>query len=509
MYTLRHYQERAVDLLRQSIRKGNKRLILCSPTASGKTVMASHIIDRTVKNGHQVLFLAHRRELVHQCSEKLTENGIRHGIIMAGEKEGKDVYAPVQVASKDTLHARAVRRQVMDMPDAALVVVDEAHRSRAKSFTDLIEHYPDAVVLGLTATPARKDGRGLGDIYTDLVVAASYEELILEGSLVSTRVFAPYVPDLKGVMTSGGDYVEKQLSERMNKQQLVGDIVQTWLEKGEDRQTIVFASGVAHSMHICEEFLKAGVEAEHLDGTTEILVRDESLRRFRTGQYRIITNCAVLTEGWDMPVCSCAVLARPTRSIVLYRQMAGRIQRPDPDSGKTDALILDHSGAVFMHGFPDEDMDWVLEKTQKVSSAKAQQRERGEKVLVRCPNCHFMYEWQPHCPQCGAPAPKKKPRNVRIKKGDLVEIQRRRREQSTQEEKQYWWNKHCFGPAMGKNLKIGAAAHMYKQRYGVWPNSDLIGLPRGKEEWNMRARDFYQLLVRERPEQLPRVRGWT
>jgi len=391
----------------------------------------------------------------------------------------------------------------MDLPEASLLVLDECHRSRSQSWIDLIESYPKAILLGLTATPARKDGKGLGDIYSDLVIAASYEELIAEGSLVPTRIFAPFVPDLKGVRSAGGDYIEKELVPRMDKPKLVGDIVETWEKYADDRPTVVFASGVAHSMHICEQFNKNGIPAEHIDGDTETVIRDEALARFRQGRYAVLTNCAVLTEGWDMPRCSCAVLARPTKSIVLYRQMAGRIQRPDPESGKTDCLILDHSGAVFQHGFPDDDMEWVLSKSEKASSARSEQREREGKTIVTCPECGRAYEWQPTCPECGCPAPKRKSKPVKVKKGQLQEVQRKRAQVATQAERQAKWNSFV-GVCIGRGLKIKCASGMYKSYYGVYPNNGIRGLPRGTREWNMGGLDFYRHLQETRPHELTR-----
>jgi superfamily II DNA or RNA helicase len=229
----------------------------------------------------------------------------------------------------------------MAPPPADLVVVDEAHHVLAQSYKRILEIYPRAIVLGLTATPCRGDGRGLGNAFDVLIEAASVGDLVEQKYLVPTVVYAPVRPDLTGIQVKRGDYVEEQLAARMNTAQLVGDIVEHWHRLAGPRRTVVFATGVGHSRHIRDEFRRAGVLAEHLDGSTPTDERDRILAQLAAGQIDVVTNAMVLTEGWDSPSVSCLVLARPTKSLGLYRQMVGRVLRPAP--GKTDALILDHA----------------------------------------------------------------------------------------------------------------------------------------------------------------------
>ena len=183
--------------------------------------------------------------------------------------------------------------------------------------------------------------------------------MIEQKHLVKTRTYAPGDIDLDGVETRVGDYVENQLAERMDRADLVGDIIGHWHKYGGRRKTVCFAVNVAHSVHIRDEFIKSGVKAEHIDGSTPKPERDAVLARLAAGQTELVTNCAVLTEGWDMPQVSCCILARPTKRIGLYRQMIGRVLRPAP--GKTNAIVLDHSGAVFRHGFVEDRVEWTLE----------------------------------------------------------------------------------------------------------------------------------------------------
>ena len=180
--------------------------------------------------------------------------------------------------------------------------------------------------------------------------------------MVKTRVYAPVDPDLRAE-TRVGDYVETQLAERMDRVDLIGDIVTHWHKYGERQKTVCFAVNVQHSLHIRDEFLKSGVRAAHVDGTMPKANRDAVLGQLASGELELITNCMVLTEGWDMPEVSCCILARPTKKMGLYRQMVGRVLRPAP--GKTNATVLDHSGAVFRHGFVEDRGDWTLDPDKR------------------------------------------------------------------------------------------------------------------------------------------------
>ena len=495
-YTLRPYQERGVVDLRAAVREiGTNgvfpRIILCAATGSGKTVIACHLIELALGKGASILFLTHRRELIFQCAGKLSENGVDHGIILAGHP--RSPAARVQIASKDTLYSRAIRREIMILPPARLVVVDECHRSMAPTFLDIMKNYPDAVILGLTATPARKDGKALGEFWQRIVNVASYAELIECGALVPTRVWAPTKPNLEHVNIIGGDYNEKQLAVAMNKARLVGSIFHTWEKLAKTRPTVIFASGVDHSRHIQKRFEAEGIRCEHLDGKTDLEARREILERLHRGEIDVLTNCAVCTEGWDEPRVSCVVIARPTKSLVLYRQMSGRAMRPF--EGKSDCLVIDHSGCVYEHGFPDDDCDWDLETHSKKAREKGK-AERQDRATI-CPECKYVYHEEPECPNCGEPRPERKPRYVRMKPGELREIERRNAYgESTHEQRQKAWE-DAVGVAIGRNQKIGAALHIYRNRYGQLPwnaSPSLRFIPRGAD-WQLSAREFYRKVI--------------
>jgi DNA repair protein RadD len=404
---LRPYQALVIAEFQRCVERGDRSILLVAPTGSGKTVIGAAIINCAIALGHRVLVIAHRREIITQTRDKLVANGVNPGIVLAGFETELRPYANVQVAGIQTLHARAIRSNRMPMPAATYLIIDEAHHARASSYQKVLDAYPDAVVIGLTATPVRGDGRGLGNIFETMVEAPQIAELIKQGHLVPTKVYAPVDRDVaKGVQTQTGDYVVSALSARMNTDQLVGDVVADWLRHGERRRTVAFAVDVAHSVHIRNAFLEFDVRAEHLDGSTPKTERDAILARLASGETEVVSNCAVLTEGWDMPAVGCLILARPTRQLGLYRQMVGRVLRPA--EGKIDAIILDHSGAVYRHGLPEDHIEWTLDIDRRAENPTQARRERGEEPKLReCPSCKTVMA-APPCHACGwMPAPRR------------------------------------------------------------------------------------------------------
>jgi superfamily II DNA or RNA helicase len=352
--TLRPYQ---VDIIEQVAKL--ERPFIPLPTGGGKTVIASAIIEEAIRHGLRVLFVVHRRELVIQASGKLLAAGVDHAILM-GSETSEYIGQRCIVASIQTLYARAFRNKRIELPKADIIFFDEAHHCRARTYVEIRKAYPHAKIIGLSATPARGDGLGLGgELFSDLVKVPTYAELIEHKYLVPPIVYAPVIPDLKGVRTlDTGDYSPSELEERMNTRQLVGGIVENWHKLGENRSTFVFTSGVKHSVHLRDEFRIAGVAAEHIDAKTPLPERKRIVADFKAGVVKVLTNCMIFTEGFDEPSASCLILARPTKLLTMYRQMAGRVLRPHP--GKADAIVLDHRRAVYRHGYPDNEIHWVL-----------------------------------------------------------------------------------------------------------------------------------------------------
>ena len=331
----------------------------------------------------------------------------------------------------------------------------------------IIDLYPNAIIIGLTATPCRGDGRGLGGFFQTMVECPSVAALISAGYLVGTRVYAPTIPDLKGVRVKMGDYVESQLAEQMDKPKLTGDIIGHWHKLAQRRPTVVFATNVSHSVHIRDEFRNSGVICEHLDGSTPVEDRDAILSRLARGEVEIVTNCAVLTEGWDCPSVSCLVLARPTKSIGLYRQMVGRCLRPSP--GKDHALILDHAGATFAHGFAEDDVVWTLQEDDKAVNVSHARRgsSPGMPKLVQCPECMaVMFEGR-GCQSCGW-RPRPRAQAVNVRDGVLGEVGRDREAHAKPENRRLFYCRLLW-IARDRSYREGWAAHQYKRKFGAWP----------------------------------------
>ena len=395
---LRPYQRDVISGIAAEINAGKRRVLMVAPTGSGKTVIGAEIGADAVQAGARVLYLVHRRELVKQSSAKLHALGLDHGIVAAGFPTRPN--DPVQIASIQTLHARTARSSRMELPIAEVIVVDEAHHATARTWARLLAAYPDAVIIGLTATPCRADGRGLGGIFEALIECPQVADLIEAGFLVPTRVYAPSAPDLTGVRVRAGDYVEAQLAERMDVPKLVGDIVTHWHRLADRRRTVVFAVNVKHSVHLRNEFQRSGVVAEHLDGSTPAAERDAILARLAKGTTEVVCNVGVLTEGWDMPEIGCVIVGRPTKSFGLYRQMVGRGLRPA--DGKDHVLVLDHAGVTLVHGRVEERIYWALSPGRKaVRASQAAGGAHKPRELAGCPECRAVLWQGDPCTACG------------------------------------------------------------------------------------------------------------
>jgi DNA repair protein RadD len=273
---------------------------------------------------------------------------------------------------------------------------------------------------------------------------------------------------LKGVRVEKGDYVISQLAGRMNTERLVGNIVEHWYKHGEGRPTVAFAVDVAHSVAIRNQFLGAGVRAEHLDGETPLPERADILARLASGETKVVSNCMVLTEGWDCPPVGCTILARPTKQMGLFRQMVGRVLRPA--DGKPDAVILDHSGAVFRHGLPEDHVEWTLDVDGRAAAPVHERRKAGEAPALReCPSCKAVMI-KPPCGACGW-MPEPKARNIDFEDGrlGLVVGGKARAQAYTNEEKARWYQM-LIGEALRRGKKPGWAWYLFKDKFGHEPD---------------------------------------
>jgi superfamily II DNA or RNA helicase len=405
---LRTYQLEAIQNAREALRKGQKRIILHAPTGAGKTLIACEIIKSAVGKGKRVLFLAHRKELIDQAVAKLDDAEIPIGIIMRKHWR-TDPGAPVQVASVQTL----IRRQV---EEDDLIIIDETPLALAKSYMDIVKQSPLATVVGLTATPVRLDGRGLGEIYQQIIPVRSVHELIDDGFLVPIVHYAPKRPMLGGISMSQGDYNAHELEEAIDQPDLVGDIYSHWQKLASDRQTIIFCVSIEHSKNIAAQFQAKGVRFAHIDGTMPGWERDRIFEDLASGALQGISNVGICCEGYDNPSISCIVLARPTKSLALFLQQAGRGLRPY--KGKRDCVILDHAGCAYDPdlGLVDEIREWSLEG-RKRKSKEAQDKVPTVKI---CEKCFAAYAATARkCPQCGYANPAQVRELVEDKEGEL------------------------------------------------------------------------------------------
>ena len=458
---LRQYQVDSINDLRKAILKGHKRIVLQLATGGGKTTIASEMIRKANEKGKKCLFLADRIELVEQTSQRLDYEGIEHGIIM-GNHERYKPHSVNQVCSPQTLARRPV-------PRADLVIIDECHVAY-NVHRKMMEAMPNAVFIGLSATPFTK---GLGKMYTNLVIGATTSKLTDEGYLVPVKVFAPSKPDLSKLRTIAGDYDEKELFARVNKPKLVADIVDTWVKRGENRPSIGFAVNVLHSQALCEQFKDRGIRAAHIDAYMPKKEREQIVKDFKDGYIKVLFNVGILDKGFDYPEASCLIMARPTKSLMLYIQQAGRVLRTH--SSKEDAIILDHAGNTQAHGFVTDELPQELDDgtKRKVERTTKVQEEKGR----ICPSCSFVRKKHEYsCPCCGF-VPKKKDAGIFVETGDLLEVTRKK---VTIEDKQKLYSELLY-VEVEKGYKRGFAAQMYRNKCGVWPKG-LNDIPQTPSE---------------------------
>jgi superfamily II DNA or RNA helicase len=388
-----------------------------------------------------------------------------------GDESTSYIGQRVVVASIQTLYSRVILRRQLELPPCDELWIDEAHHSRAQTYLAVRDAYPSAKRVGLSATPARGDGRGLGgDLFSDLVRVPTYAWLIDKKHLVPPIVYAPVNPDLQGVRTlRTGDYSPGELQQRMDTPRLVGGIIENWHRHAGDRQTILFASGVAHSKHLEREFQAADVEAAHIDAHTPLEHRKAIIKAFRERRIRVLCNAMIFVEGFDEPSAGCIVLARPTKLLTLYRQMAGRGMRPWP--GKTDCIVLDHSGSVFRHRFPDDEIQWSLEPDETAVNKSALTRANGhQRELTSCPRCQAIRLQGEPCRACGW-MPTTLARALDVQEGDLGRVQRDgsvRPTQWTVEEQEAFY-RQLMGIALRRQYELGWVYHQFKDKFGFEP----------------------------------------
>lgn len=462
---LRGYQVKAVDELRDVLKKGHRKPVMVLPTGSGKTHILMAIVAGAVGKGNKVAVLVHRRQLVFQMADMFLDVGIEAGILMAGEEYNPG--CPVQIASRDTYSRRLKLDEEIYNPffvDADVVLIDESHHALSKTYQSILSHYPDKVVIGVTATPALSSGVGMGEYFDSLIQPVGVQELIEQGYLVPGRYFGPGEPDLSDVRTVAGDYEKKGLDRVMNEPILIGDVVENWLRIVPGLKTMVFAVNVKHSKALVEEYIRRGVAAEHLDAHSEDEERDATLGRFRSGETQVLSNVALYTEGTNIPEIQAISIARPTKSFGLYIQMIGRGARPAP--GKGEFVVIDHGGCIRRLGFYEDLVEWSLDGKKLAHKKK---HEKKEKKLMTCERCDCVF-YGPVCTTCGFKV-KHYSKKIAAIDAELEEIGRnKKKKQYTMEEKRQFFGMLEW-ERKRKGYQLGWSAHKFRERMGVWPNA--------------------------------------
>lgn len=454
MPDLRPYQVRAVDAVRRHIQQGAKAPLLVSPTGSGKTVILAHVAASAVNKGRRVVIVAHRGELIHQIAAALQAFGVPHGVIAPWARANP--FPRVQVASVATLARRDY------LPPCDLLIIDEAHHVvPGNTWGKVRATLAPRHTLGLTATPVRSDGTGLGEVFDALEVVTTTAELVETGYLARPVVYAPASAlDLSGVRTVAGDYNRGQLGQVMGAGRVIGDAVSHYKRLCPDTQAIAFGVGLEHCEAIAEQFQAAGIRAEVVDGTMGQHARGARLHLFRDGVTRVLVSCDLIGEGYDVPACGAAILLRPTQSLGLYLQQVGRALRPAP--GKERAVILDHAGNTLRHGLPTDDREWSLDGDEA-----AQRRSKRDPDAAPVWQCLECYAYTPskarECEACRTPRPYQG-REVEVEAGELVEIQQAPRRPADPERGKARTLEQLLAIEKARGYKAGWARHVFAAR---------------------------------------------
>jgi DNA repair protein RadD len=472
---LREYQISAIDKIRASMRSGKKSIILQASCGAGKTIISGEIVNSAIEKGKRVLFLVNRRDLVYQTVEKYCQFGIGEevGVILAGEDS--HLGRPIQCATLQTYGRRLKLEEITSnkwFHDADLLIYDECHSANAPTYNEIVKIYRESgkYIIGLSATPMGARGTGLSDTFEEIIECVPMNELIKDGFLVPAVHFAPHKPDLTGVGDIGNDYNQKQLGKAVDKPKLIGEILENWLNIACGRKTIIFATNVKHSKHLRDKFSNNGISIAHIDSHTNDEDRKKVYNDFEHGDLQIITNVGVACEGSDLPICSCICVAKPTKVLSRWLQMAGRGARPYP--GKDNYYILDFSGCIDQHGYVDDPVEWSLDG-KKLAATKKIIRKK-EKTLITCDMCKHVFTGR-ECPNCHFIIPDWGKRIEEIP-ADLVEVGKGKSKEKklTTEQKQTWYAMFDYERRrLGKTEKWLLA--QYKSKTGVWPrNMDNI-----------------------------------
>ena len=374
-YQLRTYQSALIAKIVDAWQRKKRRVIAVAPTGSGKTLIFAKLIEQYLsKNDKQVLVVAHREELILQAQAKIaTFTTLPIGIIKYGYPP--NLNAPIQIASIQSLS-----RNLEDIEiNPRLIIIDEVHHAASDSYRALLAKFPTSYVLGMTATPIRNDGLGFDDQFDELIVGASVAELIKLGYLAPFKIFGAKRIQIKDTKIRYGDYDRQTLIDEIDRSLVYGDLIEAYQKYAPNTKTVVFCIDVAHSEQTAAAYLAAGIPAEHIDGEVDQKERKAILDRFRSGETKVLTNCELILEGFDLDDIQTVQIVRPTASLALYLQMIGRVLRTHPS--KPHATIIDHTPNIALFGLPDHPHEWSLAPTPAPLSRWVQ----------KCPRCDHIF----------------------------------------------------------------------------------------------------------------------
>jgi superfamily II DNA or RNA helicase len=407
MIELYNDQKIAVENILNAYRKGYKSPLLVAPCGFGKTVVFAHVAARARAKGNKTIICVHRQELLRQTCATLARLDVPFGVIAAGLPT--NIKEPVQVAS---IHTLARRLEHYEAPD--IIVIDEAHHAVANTWKAVVEAYSTSRILGVTATPWRANGEGLKKVFDAMIIGAMATDLINRGRLAKPIYYAPpQIAQFDDVRTRMGDYQQSEIDKRMDKPHITGDAINHYNRICPNARAVVFCTSCRHADHVAADFTAAGIPAASIDGALSDTDRKQRIDDLASGKIRILTSCELISEGFDLPSVETAIMLRPTQSLAVWIQQAGRALRTAPN--KVNAHIIDHVGNVFRHGAIEHITDWSLDG----APAKVARNKEVIPNIRRCKNCFVVYPTSlSSCPECGA-ASEKTRKEIMQQEGEL------------------------------------------------------------------------------------------
>lgn len=398
MIPLRDYQQELINGVYQSMTNGNKRIMVQSPAGSGKSVTMSEIARRATAKENRVLFVVHRRELVSQIK----------GTFAANEVD----FNHCHVGMVQTVNNRVKRNKIRE---PSVILVDEAHHALAKTYLNIFESFPEAYVLGFTATPWRMSRAGFTDVFQDLIIGRPVQWLIDNNRLAPFKYYSVNLTDMQKLKrNSTGDFSNASIDEAMKKT-IFGDVVENYKKFADGKKTIIYTHSVKSSKEVADAFCSEGYKAMQVDGKTHKDIRAEAMKKFRKGEVKILVNAELYGEGVDVPDCECVIQLRPTESLTLFIQQTMRAMRYMP--GK-QAIIIDHVGNYLRHGLPNTEHDW----NKHFAGGNKKSESKPEVPIRECENCFAVYSpKEKACPMCGHVPEVKQQREYEINESAKLE----------------------------------------------------------------------------------------